>query len=480
MEAERFRRAKIVCTIGPASRDPDVFREMAATGMDAARLNFSHATHDEAATVISMARDVSRESGRPLAVIGDLQGPRIRVGDLQEPMEIESGRRYCFLPEAVSDATVRSDHDVIPTTYSGLATDLQPGNRILLADGALEFNVIDVDRDSLCVVAEAVNGGPLRSHNGINLPGVEVQAPTLTEKDHEDLRFATGQRADFIALSFVRRPGDIEAVRRESEPGMLVIAKIEKDQALVYLDSILREADGVMVARGDLGVELPYEDVPIEQKRIIREAQARARPVITATQMLESMKTMPRPTRAEVSDVANALLDGTDAVMLSAETAVGEYPVEAVKTMARIIRRTELEVAPRVVRDTDIGLVPVQHSTAGAIAAATLQAVRRLGSPFIGVLTRSGSTARLVSAQRPTVPILAVTDQWRTYNQLALAWGVRPILFRDDMEYDAMLRRLKDVALETGFGAKGQEIVVTAGVPFNVPGTTNMLRIEQL
>lgn len=480
MEAERFRRAKIVCTIGPVSRDSDVFRELASAGMDAARLNFSHASHEEAARVISVARDVARETGRPLAVIADLQGPRIRVGELAHPIQIETGDRYCFLPESTATATEESEHDVIPTTYAGLATDLQPGDLVLLADGAIEFSVLDIDRESLCVVAEAMNGGTLTSHRGINLPGVEVQAPTLTEKDHADLSFANAQRVDYVALSFVRRPGDVECVRREAEPGMLVIAKIEKDQALVHLDPILRESDGVMVARGDLGVELPYEDVPIVQKRIIREAQVRARPVITATQMLESMKTAPRPTRAEVSDVANALLDGTDAVMLSAETAIGEYPVEAVKTMARIIRRTEREAAPRVVRESDIDLMPVQQSTAGAIAAATLQAVRRLGSPFIGVFTRSGSTARLVSAQRPTVPILAVTDQWRTYNQLALAWAVRPILFRGEIDYDEMLKRLKEVALEAGFGERGDQFVVTAGVPFNVPGTTNMLRVEEL
>ncbi len=480
MEAERFRRAKIVCTIGPASRDPDVFREMALAGMDAVRINFSHASHAEATRVISLARDVARQTGRPLAVIADLQGPRIRVGELASPIEIEPGNQYCFLPESATGTSGASDRVVIPTTYAGLAADLQPADRILLADGALEFRVLDIDKESLCVVAEALNGGTLISQRGINLPGVEVQAPTLTEKDHEDLRFATAQRVDYIALSFVRRPGDVESVKREAEPGMLVIAKIEKDQALVHLDPILRESDGVMVARGDLGVELPYEDVPIAQKRIIREAQVRARPVITATQMLESMKTAPRPTRAEVSDVANALLDGTDAVMLSAETAVGEFPVEAVKTMTRIIRRTEQEVAPRVVRESDIGLAPVQQSTAGAIAAATLQAVRRLDSPFIGVFTRSGSTARLVAAQRPTVPILAVTDQWRTYSQLAIAWAVRPILFRGEIEYDQMLKRLREVALESGFGARGQQFVVTAGVPFNLPGTTNMLRVEEL
>ena len=480
MEAERFRRAKIVCTIGPASRDPDVFREMASSGMDVARLNFSHASHEEAARVVSLARDVARETERPLAVIADLQGPRIRVGELPRPLEIEPAGRYLFVPESSPRPPDTTADAVIPTTYAGLAADLGPEDRILLADGAMELTVKEVDRASGRVVAEAVNGGVLTSHHGMNLPGVEVQAPSLTEKDQEDLRFATAQRVDYIALSFVRRPSDVQAARREAEAGMQIIAKIEKDQALVHLESILREADGVMVARGDLGVELPYEDVPIEQKRIIREAQTRARPVITATQMLESMKASPRPTRAEVSDVANALLDGTDAVMISAETAVGEFPVEAVRAMARIIRRTELEVAPRVVRESDVDRVPVQYSTAGAIAAATLQAVRRLDSPFIGVFTRSGSTARLVSSQRPTVPILAVTDQWRTYTRLALVWGVRPILFRGEIDYDATLKPIKELALEAGFGTKGQQFVVTAGVPFNVPGTTNMLRVEEL
>jgi pyruvate kinase len=467
-----------VCTIGPASRHPDVFRALADAGMDAARLNFSHTPHEAAVPVIALARDVARETGRPLALIADLQGPRIRVADLNDAIEVVPGRRYTLVHE--SDAPDDGTDAIIPTTYAGLATDLEPGKRVLLADGALELVVREVDRDRNVVIAEAVVGGTLTSQKGINLPDVEVQAPTLTEKDHADLKFAETQRVDYVALSFVRRPGDVESVKRELESEVPVIAKIEKDQALQNLEPILRECDGVMVARGDLGVELPYEEVPIAQKRIIREAQARARPVITATQMLESMTSNPRPSRAEVSDVANALLDGTDAVMLSAETAIGEYPVEAVKAMVRIINRTEREVAPRVVRDSDIGLVPVQHSAAGAIAAATLQAVRRLGSPFIGVFTRSGFTARLVSAQRPTVPILAVTDQWRTYNQLALVWAVRPILFRGEVEYEQMLRRLREDALESGIGVRGQQFVVTAGVPFNLVGTTNMLRIEEL
>ncbi len=478
-EAARFRRAKIVCTIGPASTDPDTFRELAVAGMDVVRVNFSHSSHDLVSRVVSMALDVSREAGRPLAVIGDLQGPRIRVGDLSKPLGITSGKRYRFVPEG----SVESSGDgaaAIPTTYPELAADLRTGDRVLLADGALEFRVEEVTPSGTAVIARALNDGTLSSQKGINLPGVDVQAPPLTEKDVEDLRFACSQRVGYVALSFVRRPGDVEAARRLADGGTLLIAKIEKDRALRHLDAIVAESDGVMVARGDLGVELPYEEVPLAQKRIIREAQARARPVITATQMLESMTVNRRPTRAEVSDVANALLDGTDAVMLSAETAIGDYPVEAVRTMERIIRRIEMEAPPPVVRESDIGLVPIQHSTAGAIAAATLQAARRLGSPFIGVFTRSGSTARLVSAQRPPVPVLAVTDQWRTYSQLALVWGVRPILYRGEIEYEAMLSSLREHALTAGFGAKGQEYAVTAGVPFNVPGTTNMLRIEEL
>jgi pyruvate kinase len=475
-----FRRAKIVATIGPASRDPSVFGQLVEAGIDAVRINFSHASHAWAADLVSLARDTVRTTGRPLAVIGDLQGPRIRVGDLGETLEIEIERDYCFVPEGYDAPTACEPHRLIPTTYPELASEVEPGNRILLDDGRLEFLVRETREH--WVMAQARVGGSLTSQKGINLPGVQVGTPSLTDKDREDLEFARAQRFDYMALSFVRSLEDVQEARVAADAGTLLIAKIEKAQALERLDEILPATDGVMVARGDLGVELPYEEVPMAQKRVIRLAQNRARPVITATQMLESMTRDPRPTRAEVSDVANALLDGTDAVMLSAETAAGEYPVEAVEAMDRIIRRIEHERHGRfysVTRRAD-RLADVQQSMSGAVAAAAMEAVRRLGSPFVATFTRSGYTARIVSAQRPGVPILAVSDQWRTFNQLALVWGVEPILFRGDVDYDSMLARAKEVALEQGLGDPGQRFVVTAGVPFHVTGTTNMMRIEEL
>jgi pyruvate kinase len=476
-----FRRAKIVCTVGPASADPEVLRELFEAGMNAVRLNFSHATREQTESVIESARDLAREYGRPLAVIADLQGPRIRISNLPEPIVLEVDQTYCFVPEGTESAAGHPPERCISTTYSGLAGDLPPGDTILVDDGRIELRVEAVEGEG--VVARSLTAAELRSQKGMNLPGVEVGASSFTAKDEEDLAFVEELGIDYVALSFVRRGEDVEALRRRCSDETLIISKIEKDQALSHLPDILRKSDGVMVARGDLGVELPYEEVPMVQKRIIQEGQRFARPSITATQMLDSMTDRPRPTRAEVSDVANALLDGTDAVMLSGETAIGKYPVEAARTMERIIRRTEQESG------TEAGRVPlrerderakVQQTTSAAIAAASMQAIERLDLPFVVTLTRSGFTARVMSAQRPPVPILAVTDQWRTYNQLALVWGVYPVLLRDEVSYRTMVGRAREEAVEAGFGEEGDGFVVTAGVPFHVPGTTNMMRIEEL
>ncbi len=482
--ADTFRRAKIVCTVGPASRDPDVLRALVEAGADALRVNFSHASHQDAARVVDHARRLGRELARPVAVLADLQGPRIRVGDLEETMQIREGETYLFVPEG-SAAEARSGAEdpgnVVPVTYAAMARDVSPGDRILLDDGRLQLRTRDVRGD--VVAAEALSTGPLQSQKGINLPGVTVGAPALTEKDRDDLRFALEKGVDWVALSFVRRPRDVSDLREEVDGRALVLSKIEKDQALDDLEEIIRRSDAVMVARGDLGVELPYEEVPLVQKRIGRLGQELARPSVTATQMLESMTESPRPTRAEVSDVATALLDGTDAVMLSAETAVGRHPVESVRAMSRIIRRIEREGPPypsQIREDPRGERARVQQTTSGAIAAAALRAVDRLDSPFLVTFTRSGFTARVVSAQRPPVPILAVTDQPSTFRQLGLSWGVRPVLHRDDVGYDAMLERAREVALSAGLGEPGDRFVVTAGVPFHVTGTTNMIRIEEL
>jgi len=483
-----FRRAKIVCTIGPATRDPDLFRALVEAGADAVRINFSHASHEDAAAIVEMTHRVSEATGRPVAVIADLQGPKIRVGDLASPLRIDVGDRCWFVPEEQGSEALPGDASrdrMIPTTYKGMADDLSAGDRILLDDGRIELRVEGVEGAS--VVAQAVTGGELSSHKGINLPGVRVGAPSLTSKDRADLEFAVEEGVDYVALSFVRRPEDLTELREligDDGIGPLIISKIEKDQALQDLGEIIRRSDGVMVARGDLGVELPYEEVPLVQKRIITEGQELARPSITATQMLESMTSNNRPTRAEVSDVATALLDGSDAVMLSAETAVGEHPIEAVRVMERIIRRIEREGPPfpsRIREHPELQeRAEVQQTTSGAVAAAAMQAIQRLGAPFLVTFTRSGFTARVVAAQRSPVPILAVTDQPRTYRQLALVWGVHPVLFDGEVSYRSMLARARREALEAEFGRPGDRFIVTAGVPFHVTGTTNMMRIEEL
>ncbi len=487
-----FRRARILCTMGPASRDPERFRRLVAAGMDGVRVNFSHSSHEDAERVVALAREVAREAGRPIAVLADLQGPKIRVGDLPEPVRIEPGHLYRVIPEETFDGHRSSGarepgrpgdgvDAVLPSTYAELAGDVTPGDRVLFDDGRIALRVAEVSGAE--VVLEAVDGGELKSGKGINLPGIEVSAPSLTEKDLEDARFALDLGVDYVALSFVRRPADVEQLRRIVDGRALVVAKIEMSQALRQLGEILRTADGVMVARGDLGVELDFEEVPIVQKRILRLTRESAKLGITATQMLESMISSVRPTRAEVSDVANALLDGTDAVMLSAETAVGAHPVEAVETMSRIIRRIERERSfgfegPEPARAR--GLAAVHHTTAGAIAGAAAEATERLDAPFVVTFTRSGFTAWVVSAQRLRVPVLAVTDQERTWSQLALAWGVVPLLCRGEASYDEMLETARRFARDRRIGEPGQAFVVTAGVPFHVPGTTNYMRIETL
>ena len=440
--------------------------------MNVARINFSHGTHDQHADVIAAVRRLARETQRPLAILGDLQGPRIRIGELPSPITLLEGSDIILAPEAGARG------GEIPVTYGELANDVKVGDRILINDGLLDLVVLDVNHER--VTARVVHGGLLSSHKGINLPGVLVSAPSITDKDRADIDFAVAQEVDYLALSFVRRASDIEGLRRLIPRHMLVVAKIEKDTALANIDNILRVADAVMVARGDLGVELPFEEVPIAQKRIIGLANAAGRPVITATQMLESMIENPRPTRAEASDVANAILDGTDAVMLSAETAAGQYPELAVRAMSRIIAEIESNPAPRQ-RVTDNARLrrrdgPVE--TEDAIAAATVAAVRMLAVPLIIVFTKSGFSARVVASHRPEVPILAVTDVQRTYQQLALVWGVQPELVPKSASYEEMAAYALAAARRRGFARPGDRVVITAGVPFDQPGSTNMMKVE--
>ncbi len=475
-----FRRARILCTIGPASREPDILDRMVAAGMDGVRINFSHSSHAEAAHTIRLTREAAMRAGRPLALLADLQGPKLRVGKLPQVLPIKQGQRYVLVAESGAADVVEAERGtpVIPTSWEAIGQDLSVGDRVLLDDGGLAFEVVEVIEGRVCLVA--LNDGSLSSHKGMNLPGTTIAAPSLTPKDKLDLDQALEMGVDYVALSFVRQARDILELREVVGDRALLIAKIEKQQALDQIGEILRISDGIMIARGDLGVEIDFEDVPIVQKRLLRLTRETAKLGITATQMLESMISSPRPTRAEVSDVANALLDGTDVVMLSAETAVGAYPVESVDTMNRIIQRIERE---RQVGDLGLGpdqdvLSQVHHTVSGAIAGAAAEATARLGAPFVVTLTRSGFTAWVVSAQRLRVPILAVTDETSTCNQLALAWGVIPILCTSGLDYDQMVVEARNYALDVGLGHPGDPFVVTAGFPFHVPGTTNYMRIE--
>ena len=460
-------RTKVVCTLGPATSTPEAIGALMDAGLNVARINFSHGTHDQHADRIRIVREEARRRGRPVAILGDLQGPRIRIGDLATPIMVESGQDVMLCHEAVAAA------GDIPVTYEDLATDVKVGDRILVDDGLLELVVLDIAGPR--VHARVVYGGPIKSHKGLNLPGVAVSAPSLTDKDRVDISFAIEQKVDYLALSFVRRAEDIASLRALLPKGMLIVAKIEKDTALAQIESILRATDAVMVARGDLGVELPFEEVPLVQKRIIRLANVMGRPVITATQMLESMIQNPRPTRAEASDVANAILDGTDAVMLSAETASGAYPRLAVQAMHRII--TEIEQHPAPARDTR-RLAQGAASTEETIAAATATAVRLLGAPLVVVFTKSGFSARIVAAQRPGVPLLVLTDIERTYHQLALVWGVIPVLVSPSETYMEMFKKAHAAIVQRDLAREGDRVVVTAGVPFDVPGSTNLMKVE--
>jgi pyruvate kinase len=470
-------RTKVVCTLGPASSSPEVVLAMVRSGMDLARVNMSHGTHEDHRRSIEAVRAASAEVCRPVAVLVDLSGPKIRVGDLERDMELEVGQIVAMVPEGAESA------GEIPTTYASLAREIHEGDLVLLDDGLLELRCVGTKGDGTRL--EVVRGGLLKSRKGINLPTVNILAPSLTEKDLADLDFALDREAEYIGLSFVRRPEDIADLKRRVGGRALVVAKIEKVQALRAIEEILAETDAIMVARGDLGVELPFERVPLAQKRIIQLSNYYARPVITATQMLESMIEHARPTRAEASDVANAILDGTDAVMLSGETAVGMYPLQAVEAIVRI--GTEIERSGFLERGPRYLTRPGRRARAGAslrehaVAAATVESVRQLGAPAIIVITRSGFSARLVSSYRPSVPVFAVTTDPATYRQLAAVWGIRPVLAEGvEVSYASLAAFGRDRVRESGVGEPGASVVITAGVPFHESGTTNTMRLERL
>jgi len=470
-------RTKVVCTLGPASSDPATVIAMARGGMNLARVNMSHGSREDHRKSIEAVRVAAAEVGRPIAVLIDLAGPKIRVGDLADPIVLEAGTVVVLAPEG------KAEGDEIPVTYAPLAEEIQTKDAVLLDDGLLELRCLGTD--GIRTRLEVVSGGVLKSRKGINLPTVNVKAPSLTEKDLSDLDFALEQEVEYIGLSFVRRPEDVVDLKARIGGRALVVAKIEKVHALRAIEEILSETDAVMVARGDLGVELPFERVPLAQKRIIQLANYYGRPVITATQMLESMIEHSRPTRAEASDVANAILDGSDAVMLSGETAVGKYPLQALEAIVRIATEIErsgfLERGPRYLTRPGLrtrgGASPREH----AIAAATVESVRQVGAPAIVVITRSGFSARLVSSYRPAVPVFAVTTELATYRQLAAVWGVHPVLAEGiDVTYEALSEYGRRMVREAGVGESGASVAITAGFPFHESGSTNNMRLDRL
>ena len=470
-------RTKVVCTLGPASSSPDTVHEMIRAGMNVARVNMSHGAREDHRAAIDAVRSAAKDLGKPVAVLVDLSGPKIRVGDLPEPIQLIAGEEVVIAPET----TAREGE--IPTTYEPLADEIAVGNTVLLDDGLLELRCLGTDQDRTRL--EVVRGGELKSRKGMNLPNVDVRAPSLTPKDLDDLEFALDQEAEFVGLSFVRRAQDIVDLKERSDGRSLVVAKIEKVQALLAIEEVIAETDAVMVARGDLGVELPFERVPLAQKRIIQLANHLARPVITATQMLESMIENARPTRAEASDVANAILDGSDAVMLSGETAVGSNPIKALEAIVRIGTQIErsgfLERGPRYLTRPSAKHRGGASRREHGIASATVDAVRHVGAPAIIVITRSGFSARLVSSYRPSVPVFAITTDPRTYRQLGAVWGVRPVYAEGiKVSYGELARFGMDYVLESGVGERGESIAITAGFPFHESGSTNNMRLDRL
>ena len=465
-----MRRAKIVCTMGPAVESTEKVAELIAAGMNMARLNLSHGGYDEHQNRLDLVRNAAAAANRPVAILVDLQGPKIRLARfIDGPHELARGDIFTITTDEVEGTKEKCG-----TTYKGLAGDCKPGDRILIDDGKVTVEVVEVNGND--VVTKVVQPGFVSNNKGINLPGVAVSVPALSEKDMDDLRWGLRAGADFIALSFVRNAKDIDDVHRiMDEEGIRrpVIAKIEKPQAVDNLEEIVAAFDGIMVARGDLGVEMPIEEVPLVQKRCIALARASAKPVIVATQMLDSMITNSTPTRAEATDCANAVLDGADALMLSGETSVGAFAIEAVATMARIIARTEEAMLDQI--------APMKHNPAtkgGAITKAAKEVGEIVGAKYLVAFTQSGDSARRISRLRSAIPILALTPEVPVYNQLALSWGVESLITPVVSHTDEMVKQVDAILIESGRVSKGEPVIIIAGAPPGIPGSTNALRVH--
>lgn len=467
-----MRRAKIVCTLGPATQTPEKVAALISAGMNMARLNLSHGVTSDHEKSLAMVRDAAASAGKTVAVLADLQGPKIRLTRFSDgPHELARGDIFTITTDEIEGSKER-----VGTTYKGLPGDCSKGDRILIDDGKVTVEVIEVSHND--VTTRVIEPGIVSNNKGINLPGVAVSVPALSDKDREDLRWALKAGVDFIAMSFVRSAKDIidvHAIMDEAGVRIPIIAKIEKPQAVTNLEEIIEVFDGIMVARGDLGVELPIEDVPMVQKRCVRLARDAAKPVIVATQMLESMIANSRPTRAEATDCANAVLDGADALMLSGETSVGEFPIEAVTTMARIIEKTE-EEALELIR-------PLTHdpkTKGGAITKAAVEVGAVVNAKFLVAFTQSGDSARRMSRLRSAIPILALTPEIGTCNRLALSWGVESMVTTVVEHTDEMVKQIDSFLIESKRASIGENIIIVAGSPPGIPGSTNAMRVHRI
>ena len=469
------RQTKIVCTIGPATDSPEMLRKLIEAGMNVARLNFSHSTHEQHAHVIRLIREISAEMGVPVAILQDLSGPKIRTGPMgsDSSVELKEGAKFALTCEEIPG----DEHCVSVSYFTTLTRKLKIGDHVFLADGSIQLRVMDIDAGG--IRCEVMTHGELRSRQGINVPGVSLGIPAVTDKDLNDLSFGMVNRVDLVAMSFVQQGSDLAPLRHTMRiRGMetSIIAKIEKHEALDNIDEIIESADGIMIARGDLGIEIPLEQVPVVQKMIINKAGVRGKPVITATQMLESMVENARPTRAEVTDVANAVFDGTDAVMLSGETAIGKYPVQAVEMMDKIARATEaLLPYEDILRQRRAA---VSQTIPDAISHAACYTARDLDAKAIICCTQSGYTARMVAKYRPEPMIIAVTPLETTFRRLALSWSVLPLKIDQTENTDDMMEKAKVVAKEAGIVEAGDIVVITAGIPIGVPGKTNIIKAD--
>ncbi|GAB2481508.1 pyruvate kinase [Luteococcus sediminum] len=461
-----------MCTLGPAVSTPERMEEIVNAGMNVARLNMSHGDYSEHDKRLTLVRDAAEKTGKTVGVLADLQGPKIRLGRFAEDkVQLSYGQTF-----TITTDDIKGDQTRCSTTFKGLPGDVKPGDTILIDDGRIAMEATEVtETDVVCRVTVA---GPVSNNKGINLPGVAVSVPALSEKDESDLRWALGKGVDMIALSFVRSADDITRVHEimdEEGRRVPVIAKLEKPQAIENLDAIIDAFDAFMVARGDLGVELPLYEVPLVQKRIVRAARKWAKPVIVATQMLESMISAPRPTRAEASDVANAILDGADAVMLSGETSVGAYPIETVRTMADIVNNTEEHGLAKI---NEIDWDP--HTTGGVIAKAAAEVAKRVDAKYLVAFTKSGDTAKRLSRLRPAIPMLVFTPDQSTRQTMTLTWGATAQITPEFTDPEEMVRAVEKIMLDAGQVQVGEYIVIVSGSPMGVPGKTNSLRVHKI